>query len=241
MLLALDTSTLTLSLALVQRNGHVVEQLTQGPPLRQSAMLPQVIGALLARHQVSLDQLDGFVVGLGPGSFTGLRIGLSTVKGLAYAVQKPIAGVSSLAALAMEGPPDVELWAVALVKRGEFYLGRYRRRGELLEVLAPETSLSIEACARQLAATPNARLLGPPVPDCRAQLLALGVAEEQVLEGPTVPSAALLAKLAKLPLAYRKEDVFFLEPHYLRGSGAEENPKFPPLPGVEPRARIKDE
>jgi tRNA threonylcarbamoyladenosine biosynthesis protein TsaB len=53
-----------------------------------------------------------------------------------------------------------------------------------------------------------------------------------------VPSAFALARLATWPAAYDAQAVFALEPHYLRGSGAEENPKFPPLPGVESKARL---
>jgi tRNA threonylcarbamoyladenosine biosynthesis protein TsaB len=51
----------------------------------------------------------------------------------------------------------------------------------------------------------------------------------------------MLARLASLPVRYVKEDLFALEPHYLRGSGAEENPKFPPLAGVPAVARLKED
>src|SRR5215217_5082150 len=110
MLLALDTSTLTLSLALVERmddeggGGGVraLEHHVVGPPAKQSEVLPGVIGELLARHGVKLAELEGLVVGLGPGSFTGLRIGLSAAKALAYAAGLKLVGASSLAALALE-------------------------------------------------------------------------------------------------------------------------------------------
>jgi tRNA threonylcarbamoyladenosine biosynthesis protein TsaB len=242
MLLSLDTSSLTLSLALLAPDGRVLEHVIEGPPQRQSILLPGAIEALLARHQVTLAQLTGFVVGLGPGSFTGLRIGLSTIKGLAYALEKPVAGVSSLAALALEGPVDTELFAAATVKRGELYLGRYRvSAGGAVEPLAPETSLTVLAFAQALVASPTARMLGPGVADAREALLTAGVPAAQLLDAPAFPSAVALARLATLPARFVKEDLFALEPHYLRGSGAEENPKFPPLPGVEPRARLKED
>lgn len=240
MLLSLDTSTLTTSLALVH-DGRAVESVRLEPPRRQSDVLPKAIDELLRRHGVQLGALDGFTVGLGPGSFTGLRIGLATLKGLAYAVEKPLAGASSLAAIALEAPEGVELFTCAVVKKGELYLGRYRRRGEQVEALAPETSMTVEAFAKALAASPSACAVGPALVDYRATLLELGVSASQLLDGPLVPSAEAVARLAVLPSSYRKEDVFALEPHYLRGSGAEENPKFPPLPGVAPKARLKDE
>lgn len=240
MLLSLDTSTLTSSLALV-RDGRAVESVRLEPPNRQSDVLPGAIDALLKRHGVTLGALDGFTVGLGPGSFTGLRIGLATLKGLAYAVEKPLAGSSSLAAIALEAPEGVELFTCAVVKKGELYLGRYARRGDAVEAIAPETSMTVDAFARALIASPAARAVGPALADYRAKLQELGVPAAQLLDGPLVPSAEAVARLTRLPAAYRKEDVFALEPHYLRGSGAEENPKFPPLPGVEPKARLKDD
>lgn len=240
MLLSLDTSTLTLSLALLE-GERVLEHVVHGPPKRQSELLPQEIDTLLTRHRVRLADLEGFIVGLGPGSFTGLRIGVATVKGFAYALDKPVVGVSSLAAIALDGPEDLELFTSAVVKKGELYLGRYRRDGGRVTLLAPETSLTVPQFAEAMITTPEAVMTGPAVAEYRAQLERLGVPSTRFLDEPAFPSAIALARLGSLPAVWRKEDLFALEPHYLRGSGAEENPKFPPLPGVEPRARLKDE
>ncbi len=240
MILSLDTSTLTLSLALV-RDGEVLEQRFVGPPRRQSELLPGELADLLGAHGARLADLAGFVVGLGPGSFTGLRIGLATVKGLAYALQVPVAGVSSLAALALEAPEGVECFACAVVKKGELYLGRFRREGSGVVALAPEVSQTVAQVAALVQATPGAVVVGPALVDYRAALEAQGAPAGQLLAGPLVPSAAALARLAVLPATYDKAQVFGLEPHYLRGSGAEENPKFPPLPGVPSVARLKDD
>ena len=240
MQLALDTSCLTLSLALMN-GAEVVEHLLEGPPRKQSEMLPEVIATMLTRHHLTLAQLDGFVIGLGPGSFTGLRIGLSTIKGLAYAIEKPVVGVSSLAALAMEAPAGAEVFSLAVVKRGELYVGHHRRTERGVEQLTAERSLTVAELAEVLRATPRAVACGPALVDYRAELVRLGVPAATLLEAPTVPSAVMLSRLATLPAQYRKEDLFALEPHYLRGSGAEENPKFPPLPGVPSVARLKED
>jgi len=241
MRLSVDTSTLTLSLALIDDADQVVEHLVEGPPRRQSEILPARVEELLTRNGVTLEGLSGFVVGLGPGSFTGLRIGVSMVKALAWALEKPVAGVSSLAAVALEGPPGQALWAGAEVKKGELYLGRYRREGNSVTPLSLETSWPVADLAEQLHAAPDALLLGPAVAAYRAQLEALGVKADQLSDTPRFPSAVALAQLATLPRGFDKEAVFALEPKYLRGSGAEENPKFPPLPGVAPRARLKED
>jgi len=238
MWLALDSSCLTLSLALVRPSGEVVEHVLVPPPTRQSDALPGVIDELLKKNGVTLAELTGLVIGLGPGSFTGLRIGLSCLKGLSYALKVPLVGVSSLKALPFDGPDDTELFCASVVKKNELYVGRYRQVGGVVTSLEPETSLPIDAFAKLLVAMPDARMVGPAVPDYRSALEALGVPAAQILDAPFVPSAIGLARLATMPAAYDEHATFTLEPHYIRGSGAEENPKFPPLPGVESKARM---
>jgi tRNA threonylcarbamoyladenosine biosynthesis protein TsaB len=232
--LALDTSTLTLSLALVRSDGSVAHAMAVGPPTRQSEILPQAVETALIAAGANKADLTGIVCGLGPGSFTGLRIGLSTAKGLAYALQIPLVGVSSLEALAVEtGLP--ECVAVAIVKRGELYVGRFAA-GRLAEVESHTV-----ADVAQLLATTGLAAVGPALDEYAQALLAAGVAPAQLLANPRVPSAAVLARLAVWPAGFDSQALFSLEPRYVRGSGAEENPKFPPLPGVAPVARLKEE
>lgn len=240
MLLAIDTSTLTLSLALVE-GGQVVEHVVRGPPHRQSELLPTVVGELLGRHGVSLSELEWLAVGLGPGSFTGLRIGLSTVKALAYAAGLRVAGASSLAAVALEGPEGPPLYVLAVARKDDLYLGRYRRRGSTVEPLGPEEAMSPEEVAARLAAEPEALALGPAVAEYRKALEAQGVAPERLLVEPALPSAVAVGRLARLPEQQTLEQLFALEPHYVRASEPERNPKFPPLPGPVPTARLKED
>lgn len=240
MLLALDTSTLTLSLALLEPAGAVVEALAVGPPRRTSEVLPGEIDALLRRHGLTPKSLTGLVVGLGPGSFTGLRIGLATMKGLAYALKILIAGVSSLAAIALEGPEGVELSCAAVVKKGELYLGRYRREGQGVVALGPEQALAVPAFAEEVLRHPGV-VLGPAIADYATQLQALGVPAVRLQPSPPFPSAVCLVRLASLPAVFEPAAMFALEPHYLRSSGAEDNPKFPPLPGPTPNSRLKED
>lgn len=238
MWLALDTSCLTLSLALVRPTGALVEQVFIAPPAKQSDALPGAVDELLRRHGLTVSALTGLFSGLGPGSFTGLRIGLSCLKGLAWAAKIPLVGASSLAALALEGPESTELLPVAVVKKNELYVGRYRHRDGQLETLEPERSTTVEAFAAFVKERPDARICGPALSEYRSVLEGLGVASERLLPAPLVPSAFRLTQLVGLPDSWDARAVFALEPHYLRGSGAEENPKFPPLPGVESKARL---
>lgn len=241
MRLALDTSTLTLSAALLDAQGRVLLEKTEGPPKRQSQRLPGALLELLAEAKLELEQVSAFIAGLGPGSFTGLRIGVATLKGFAWALKKPLVGVSSLKALALQGPEGVPLCCVAEVKKNEVYVGRYRREGGRVATLAPqEISLTVEQLGEQLKQS-DERVLGPALSNYRSRWESQGVAAERLLEVAPFPRAVHLAQLADVPGEYDAAAVLALEPHYLRGSGAEENPKFPPLPGKEPTARWKEE
>ena len=242
MIVALDSSTLTLSLAVGRRGeAQPVAAERLGPPARMSDLLPGALLDLVKRAGLTLDDVGGFAVGLGPGSFTGLRIGLATVKGLAYARRLGVAGASSLAGLALEAPEGIPLAVVAVARRGELYLGRYRRTGDRVEALAPEEACSEAALAGWVASEREARVLGPAVHAVRPAILSAGVPEAAVLETPDVPSAWAVARLAGAPPAWNLESLSALEPHYVRASEAERNPKFPPLPGPAPAARIRDE
>ena len=189
---------------------------------------------------MTLASLEGLAVGLGPGSFTGLRIGLSTAKALAYATGLKVGGASSLAAMALEGPEGVPLFVSSIARRDDLYLGRYVRRGNRVEALAPETALSPEELAALLLATPEARVLGPALDGYADRLVALGVDPSRLLAQPRFASAVCVAALAELPATQELAQLFALEPNYVRDSEPERNPKFPPLPGPPPTARLKD-
>ncbi|EAU66977.1 glycoprotease family protein [Stigmatella aurantiaca DW4/3-1] len=180
-------------------------------------------------------------MGLGPGSFTGLRIGLASVKALAYAAHLKVAGASSLAAVALEGPEGPPLFCLAVARKDDLYLGAYRRKGRQVEALEPETAMSPEEVAARMAAEPEALALGPALVDYRAALEAAGVAPARLLAGPAFPSAVELARLIRFPAEQPLEALFALEPHYVRASEPERNPKFPPLPGPAPSARLKED
>ncbi len=124
-LLTIDTSTSSCSVALSCDGVLVAEHLvSQGKTL--TSRLLSCVDAVLKDAGLAAGDLDGFGVALGPGSFTGLRVGIATVKGLALAARKPVAGFSSLAMLAMNLP-----WASHPVcplfdaRKKEVYAGLY--------------------------------------------------------------------------------------------------------------------
>ncbi len=243
MILSVESSTLTLSLALLEQSPafRVLEEVQFGPPRKVSEMLPGVVGELLERHGVKLAELRGIVIGLGPGSFTGLRIGLATAKALGYAARLPLAGASSLATVALEGPENVTLLPIAVARQQELYVGAYRRTGHAVELLSPEDAMTPAELAERVKSIPDAVVLGPAVPDYRAQLEGLGVAAERILEVGVVPSAVNLARLVQIPGTFDAQALFALEPHYVRASAAELNPKFPAPAGPALTARIRED
>ena len=122
MLLALDSSTEACSVALY-RDGDVVEDYSLIERGRAERLLPMV-ESLLEQAGVELGDMDAFAFGSGPGSFTGLRIGVAMIQGLAMSVDKPVVPVSSLAALVARHGGDV--MALIDARMGQVYHGYYR-------------------------------------------------------------------------------------------------------------------
>ena len=102
LILAFESSAKSASVALVQ-DGELLSQYSQCSALTHSRTLLPMAEDMLKNAELSLDKVDLFAVAHGPGSFTGIRIGVSTVKGLSWAADKPCVGVSTLEAMAWHG------------------------------------------------------------------------------------------------------------------------------------------
>ena len=125
-ILAVDTATTSCSVAIVD-NTSLLSEFTLAKEETHSKHLMDMIKAALRMSGLNFSDLDGFAVTRGPGSFTGLRIGISTIKGLVVASEKPVVGVSSLEALAFQVSYSRDLICPILdARRGEVYFSRYR-------------------------------------------------------------------------------------------------------------------
>lgn len=221
LLLALDTSTLTGSVALVDGAGVLVAG-RGGDPSAPSDQIAALCARLLTEAGVSPRQLDAIAVGAGPGSFTGLRIGLATGKGLAYALGRPLWLASSLAALAHDlAVADGALVVPVLdARRGELYAGFYRAVDGGRVAAAPEQVAPPEALAAAIAALPGpAHVLGDALDAHAAALAALPDGVTVHRDGPRTPSALGVARAALA--GDRRDRLHDGAPTYIRPSEAE--------------------
>jgi len=217
--LGIDTASGFASVAVI--DGDRVLADTRSDTSGHRADLLVLVDDVCARAGVTALQLDGVAIGAGPGSFTGLRIGMATAKGIAFAAQRPLWAVSSLAALAhaeLARDPSGDVVAVLDARRGEIYVGAYRHtpageaaRGSV-ELVGDERVIAPGALAA--FAPPGARFVGDAA-DAYPELAPLPGTWRQT------PSGASVAALA---LAGARVDVLVRGvPTYIRPSEAEVN------------------
>jgi tRNA threonylcarbamoyladenosine biosynthesis protein TsaB len=208
LLLAVDTSNKHGSIALAdtQPEGscHILEIVDLAGGTFSAELVPQ-IAALLVKHGFSKHDLSAFAVASGPGSFTGLRVGLAAVKGLAEVLGKAVATVSVLEAVAVAGNARGRVLAALDAGRGEVYVGEY----EISEACCPlgERLLTQE----EFLTSANQRSI--VTPDAVIAALAHGLAVE-VVERPRSDAIARLGW--KKILAGQTVAVEDLEANYIR-------------------------
>ncbi len=220
-ILAVDTATLSCSAAIVD-NGLVCAELTTVNNQTHSKHLMNMIDTVCDISGLKIADMDGFAVTRGPGSFTGLRIGISTVKGLAWSLNKPVVGISSLDALAWQCAPGAYLVCTLLdARKHEVYYCRYHfQDGELKKEGTEQVVVPTEV-----------------INDIREPCLFVG-------NGATLYKEEILEKLGELAffagwnqnsirassvaglslnrfIHHQTDDVALLVPHYIRKSDAE--------------------
>ncbi len=148
--LAIETSSPVASVALLRDDTLVAEKTIgadsphRGGKKRHSAELIPAVQKILTKAKVHAEKIDLWAVGLGPGSFIGIRVGIAAVQGFAIATGKPVIGVASFHAFAIEHMRDKPLTVTLEAGRGDFYVARYAPGHSILETpieLLPSTSL----------------------------------------------------------------------------------------------------
>ena len=214
-LLAADTSGRDGSLALARADGSALEILEviglEGGNF-SAQLVPQIAG-LLAKHGFSKKDIGGFAVATGPGSFTGLRVGLAAVKGLAEVLEKPVAAVSRLEVVARAGASQGRVIAALDAGRKQAFVGEYEIAGEAA-VCVREELLTWE----ELAAKALGRAVATPDGSVAEALRRLGAAAVEVRN----PRADAIAGVGWGKLrAGVVADVSALEANYIRRTDAE--------------------
>ncbi|MFO0967804.1 MAG: tRNA (adenosine(37)-N6)-threonylcarbamoyltransferase complex dimerization subunit type 1 TsaB [Gemmataceae bacterium] len=173
---------------------------------------------LLAEQGWTARDLAGVVVSLGPGSYTGLRVGVMSAKALAYATGAALIGVETFAPLALQAPEDAPLVDVLEdAQQGRVYVQRFERSEGVLRAAAPLRILSFAEWAAQ--APPGLCATGPGLALHRTAPPGVTLTTEDHWR----PAAASLLRLALPRLrAGERDDLYRLEPLYLRPSEAEQ-------------------
>lgn len=228
-ILALDTATESCSVAVADtatpslKTGTLAE-LTNVTRQTHSRHLMEMIRTALGMSGLALADLDGFAVAKGPGSFTGLRIGISTVKGLATALGKPVAGISNLDALAFPFAFWPHLICTLVdARKKEVYFAGYRTDGGVLKKEMADTVCTPDAAISQIDApclfVGNGALL--------YQELIADKLGERVCFAPSFYNTIRASTLVSLSLEKfetgNTDDVAAFVPHYIRKSDAELN------------------
>jgi tRNA threonylcarbamoyladenosine biosynthesis protein TsaB len=183
-----------------------------------------MIKTVLRMSGIHFSDLDGFTVTRGPGSFTGLRIGITTIKGLAVASEKPVVGVSSLETLALQASYSNDLICPILdARKGEVYFSRYRfLKGHLKrqteERVAPPDE-AIDHLKESCLFVGNGALLYKD--------MILEKMSELASFAPMIQNTIRASTLAYLSMAKFEnndiDDIEKIEPYYIRKSDAELN------------------
>lgn len=223
-ILSIDSSGLVAGVALMSDNVLVGEYTIHNKKTHSQTLLP-MIADMLAMAEVKPEELDAVAVSAGPGSFTGLRIGASTAKGLAWTLGIPIVPVSSLMGLAANvTEPGTVVCPMMDARRNQVYYGIYRITGGIPEIIAEPDVAAVETVLGKVNALGEQMVyVGDGVPvfeqvirEKSAGRFRLADAAERYQRGASV------AKLGSL--LFEKKQVVAAEnftPVYLRKSQAE--------------------
>lgn len=221
LILGIDTSGRQGSVALLQAQGEelVTLDLALLSSGQYSELLVSTIAELLTRHRVETSSIGLIAVASGPGSFTGLRISIATVKGLAEAFSTPVVAVSVLEAVALDAGIEGHVVAALDAQRSEVFFGEYQvasgstaaqRKREALVSFDGFTSLLASGHPPPTVFTPDAPL---------AARLQEAAFKTEVLARPSAETFARIAY--RKFFASVRSDVATLDANYLRCSDAE--------------------
>ncbi|MBM7663315.1 tRNA threonylcarbamoyladenosine biosynthesis protein TsaB [Bacillus mesophilus] len=221
-ILAIDTSTYVMGIALTDQQNVIGEYITNIKKNHSVRLMP-AIEQVMIDCDISPNMLDKIVVAKGPGSYTGVRIGVSIAKTLAWSLQVPLVGVSSLEQLAWNGRGfNGYICPVMDARREQLFTGLYQYNGQSMTSVMKDQNVPLEDWLAQLKDIDgNVLFIGNDVPIHRgkmAEVLGDQAVFSSFLDGN--PRPALLAHIGSTKEA---EDLHTFVPSYLRLAEAEAN------------------
>lgn len=217
--LGIDTATATASVGLATATTVIAERRRPMAADHARSVL-SLVDEALAAADLRLADLDLLAVSIGPGSFTGLRIGVATIKGLALATGLPVVEVPTLEAYATAlGRRAGTIWTLLDARKGEVYAAAYRWEAQgVVEIVPPA---AVAPAALGAALQPPCILLGDGV-KAHADVWPAGAGIERMPLTACAPSGAVVAQLATRRPAAERRSLAALEPRYCRRPEAEE-------------------
>lgn len=218
-ILGIETSTMTGSVALMDEERLIAEYTLNLRETHTSRLMP-AIDRILKDASLTLKDLDGIAVSLGPGSFTGLRIGIATAKGLAQGLNIPIVGIPTLDGLAFNLFHYKDLICPILdARKGEVYCALYRNRKRLTKHMACEPDELLKKIALRVKGQGSrAIFLGDGI-EVYGDLIKKKLGKKAVFapKARRLPSASSIAELGLRKLrGKKKSELSTLKPIYVR-------------------------
>lgn len=234
-ILALDSSGLVASVAIVENNQfdqQVIAEYTVNYKKTHSQTLLPMLDEVAKMIELDMSTIDAIAVAGGPGSFTGLRIGSATAKGLGLALGKPLIHIPTLEGLAYNlcGVENAIICPIMDARRRQVYTGIYKFEGNKLIVLEDQMAISIEELGEKLFEYDEKIIfLGDGVPVFRNDLIENILAGKTVSFAPAHMNRQSAAALGTLAIQYfeegKTETAAEHQPDYLRVSQAERERK----------------
>jgi len=220
-ILALETATETCGVALLHDDRVVAEAHLHRPRVHAERLTP-LVEDVLCHAEASADVLDAVAVSMGPGSYTGLRIGVSTAKGWALATDAALVGVPTLAAYAAQLRPVAQTGDVICplfdARRDEVYAAAYRATANGLDEQAETKALTVDALPDWIGAVEGRLwMLGDGAAKSRDALAAVGAGQTVLAPEGTPPSAAWVGRRGQQRLRTNgPDDISTFEPLYVK-------------------------
>ena len=225
-ILALDSSGLVASVAVVE-DGAVDDQVIAEYTVNYKKTLLPMLDEIVKMTELDLHTVDAIAVAGGPGSFTGLRIGSATAKGLGLALEKPLIHIPTLDGLAYNlcGIADV-VCPIMDARRNQVYTGIYQMDGDKLQVLEAQMAVEIDELAKKLCTYGKPVIfLGDGVPVHKDRLEKELMTDHDIAFAPAHMNQQRAAAVGMLGIQYYKEGktetAMEHKPDYLRVSQAE--------------------